>query len=316
MSVHIVIGAGATGSATARLLATTGVSVRIVSRSGSGPELPGVERVQADATDSARLVEIAAGADVIYNCANPAYHRWTTDWPPLAASMLTAAEQTGAVLVTLSNLYGYAPPMRPLRASHPLAPTSVKGGVRAAMWHDALAAHDAGRVRVTEARASDFIGPHVGTSGHMGDRVVPRVLKGKSVSVLGDPDMAHSWTAIDDVARTLVTIGRDPRAWGRAWHVPSAPPLSQRQLITRMCELADVDPVKVLAIPKPIVAALGLVMPAMRELKEVAYQFEAPFIMDSAETTETFGLEPTPLAETLRLTLDSYRSNNSADLHA
>ena len=29
------------------------------------------------------------------------------------------------------------------------------------MWEDARAAHEAGRVRVTEARASDFVGPQV-----------------------------------------------------------------------------------------------------------------------------------------------------------
>lgn len=305
-NLHVVIGAGATGSATARLLASTGATVRIVTRSGSGPELPGIERILADAADTRRLGEIAAGATAIYNCANPPYHRWTTDWPPLAASLLATAEATGAVLVTLSNLYGYAPPTRPMRADDPLDPPSIKGGVRAAMWQDALAAHEAGRVRVTEARASDFIGPDVGESGHMGDRVVPRLLKGKSVSVLGDPDATHSWTAIDDVARTLVTLGRDSRAWGRAWHVPTVAPLSQRQLITSMCELANVDPVKVSAIPRMLVSALGLVVPAMRELKEVAYQFDAPFVIDSAETTTTFDLEPTPLDQTLRLTLDSY----------
>lgn len=303
---HIVVGAGATGAATSRLLASTGATVKIVTRSGSGPELPGIERITADASNPERLTEIAAGAQAIYNCANPAYHRWTTDWPPLAASLLAAAASTEAVLVTLSNLYTYAAPTRPMRADDPLDPPSVKGGVRAAMWHDALAAHQAGRVRVTEARASDFLGPGVGESGHMGDRVVPRVLKGKSVSVMGDPDATHSWTAINDVARTLVTLGREPQAWGRAWHVPTVAPRSQRQLVTRMCELADVDPVKVSSIPRLAVAAAGLVIPAMRELKEVAYQFEAPFVIDSADTTRVFDLDPTPLDDTLRKTLESY----------
>ena len=46
---------------------------------------------------------------MIYSCAGPAYPRWVTDWPPLATALLTAAERSGAVLATASNLYGYGP---------------------------------------------------------------------------------------------------------------------------------------------------------------------------------------------------------------
>ena len=314
-NLHIVIGAGATGTATAKLLASTGAQVKVVTRSGSGPDIVGIERVAADATDQQRLTQLAAGAHAIYNCANPPYNRWTKDWPPLAASLLGAAEATGARLVTLSNLYGYAPPTEPMRPSDPLNATSVKGRVRAQMWHDALEAHRAGRVQVTEARASDFIGPDVGESAHMGDRVVPRLLKGKSVSLLGNADLPHSWTAIDDVARTLVTLGRDDRALGRAWHVPTVAPLSQREMVHRMCELAGVDPVKVSTVPTALVRLAGVFVPVMRELPEVLYQFTAPFIIDSSETTEVFGLEPTPLDETLRLTLAGYGHSRESDLH-
>ena len=279
---HVIVGAGATGTATARLLAGRGASVIVVTRSGSGPSHPNIELIAADATDSQRLTTISAGASAIYNCANPPYHRWTSDWPPLASSLLTAAERTGAVLVILSNLYGYANPTRPMRATDPLDPSSVKGGVRADMWHAALAAHERGAVRVTEARASDFIGPNIGQTAHMGDRVLDRVRKGKSVSLLGDLDALHSWTAIDDVAMTLATIAEDERAWGRAWHVPTVAPISQRDLVHRMCKIAGVEPVKVKGIPNLALRALGVFVPAMRELREVAYQFEAPFIIDSA----------------------------------
>lgn len=311
--LHVVVGAGATGAATAQLLAARGANVRVVTRSGSGPADPGIERIAVDATDVAALTRAATGAAAIYNCANPPYHRWTSDWPPLANSLLDSAEATGAVLVTLSNLYAYANPTRPMKPTDPLQPSSIKGGVRAKMWHDALERHEAGRVRITEARASDFIGPDVGASGHMGDRVVPRVLKGKSVSLLGRTDVDHSWTAISDVARTMVTIGRDPQAWGRAWHVPSVEPMSQRDLVTRMCELSGVDPVKVSSIPPIAIRVGGAFSPALRELREVAYQFEAPFVIDSAATTDTFGLPPTPLDDTLVATLRSYGLDRESD---
>lgn len=308
-TTHLVVGAGATGAATARVLADQGDAVRLVSRSGSGPIHPRIERVAADANDRTALSSLAEGVATITNCANPAYTEWHTAWPPLAASILAAAESSGAVLVTLSNLYAYAPPTRPMRATDPLDPPTDKGEIRAAMWRDALAAHEAGRIRATEARASDFIGPGVGKNGHLGDRVVPRVLSGKNVSVLGDPDAPHSWTAIHDVARTLAALGADERAWGRPWHVPTAPPQSSRAMVNRMAELAGVEPVQVRSVPRIALAAAALVSADMREIRKVAYQFERPFVIDAAETTAVFGIEPTPRDDTLRATIDSYRAS-------
>ncbi len=303
---HVIVGAGATGTATARLLSDQGHRVTMISRSGRGPVEPGIELVAADAANPGTLTKLTVGAAAIYNCANPQYTDWARDWPPLANSLLTAAEANDAVLVTLSNLYGYANPTAPMRATDPLNPSSIKGGIRAKMWHDALAAHQAGRVRVTEARASDFIGPGTGANGHMGDRVVPRVLASKSVSVMGRVDVEHSWTAIEDVARTLVTIATDERAWGRAWHVPTEAPMSQRELVHRMCALAGVEPVTVRTIPGAALTVAGIFLPVMRELKEMLYQFNDAFVIDSQETTDVFGLKPTPLDDTLRAMLASY----------
>ena len=306
-NIHVVIGAGATGTATALQLAEAGESVRIVTRSGSGPIHPRIELVAGDASNRAVLQEHTTDAKVIYNCANPPYHRWATDWPPLANSLIAAAEASGAVLVTLSNLYAYPKGSSPMAAVDQLQAPSEKGAIRQTMWEQASRAHVEGRIRATEARASDFIGPGVGESGHMGDRVVPNVLKGKAVSLLGRTDVAHSWTAINDVARTLIAIGADERAWGRAWHVPTVEPKTQTELVHAMCSLAGVDPVSVRTIPKAVVRLIGVFVPVMRELLEVLYQFEDEFVIDSTETTDVFGLAPTPLDVTLKATLDHYQ---------
>ena len=240
----LVIGAGVIGSRVAGMLAERGDRVSVVSRRGSGPA-----GVAADAADAGAMARLAEGAAVIYNCVNPPYHRWPADWPPIAASVLAAAERSGAVLVTLSNLYGYGPRVpggydeaHPITEATPLAATGRKGRVRARVWQDALAAHQAGRVRVAEVRAADFVGP--GAQSAMGERIVRQVRQGKRVSVLGRADRPHTWSFTDDVARMLVTAGTDPRAWGRAWHVPSNEPLSQRQVIDDFARAAGVGQVR------------------------------------------------------------------------
>ncbi|HEY5449989.1 MAG TPA: FAD-dependent monooxygenase, partial [Polyangia bacterium] len=121
MSLHVIVGAGPVGTSVARLLAERGERVRIVSRRGGGPQHPAIELVAADATQADRLAELARDAVALYNCANPLYHRWLTDWPPLAAALLTAAERSGPVLAVASNLYGYGPVDGPITDTTPLA---------------------------------------------------------------------------------------------------------------------------------------------------------------------------------------------------
>src|SRR5450759_183852 len=269
MSKHVVVGAGPIGTATALLLIEKGEEVVIVTRSGSGPTHPAITRSAADASSSAKMVELASGAVAIYNCANPAYHRWPTDWPPIARALLIAAERSGAVLGTVSNLYGYGPVSGPMTEDLPLIATGPKGRARARMWRDALAAHNAGSVRATEVRGSDYVAP--GPSSHLGDRVVPRLLAGKSVAVLKSADTPHTWTAVDDVARLLVAVATDQRGFGRAWHVPSNPPRTQREAVGDLCRVAGVDPVQVSEHSTLVMRTLGMINPLIRELAEVSY---------------------------------------------
>ena len=297
MSHHVVVGSGPIGTAVASQLADRGDDVVVVTRSGSGPDHPRVRRVAADAVDAEGLTATADGAAVIYNCANPPYHRWTTDWPPLAASLLAVAERTGAVLATVGNLYGYGPVTGVITEDLALAATGPKGRVRAQMWVDALAAHEAGRVRVTEVRGSDYVCP--GPTSHLGDRVAPKALAGRRVNVMRSADAPHTWTAVADVARLLVTVASDERGWGRAWHVPSNPPRTQREAIGDLCRVAGVDPVPVGEHPAWLMRGFGLVNPVIREFAEVSYQFERPFVLDSSAAERTFGLTPTPWDEVL-----------------
>jgi len=303
MTVHVIVGAGSVGSVAARLLADRGEEVRLVSRSGAGPENPRIARIAVDAADQAALRHVAEGASVIYNCANPPYHRWAVDWPPLAASLLETATEVKAVLATVNNLYGYGPVDHPMTERDRFAPVGIKGQVRARMWEDALVAHHSGRVRVTEVRASDYFGPGLTDTSHLGSRVIPRILTGRPIRVLGNPDAPHSWTYVPDVARTLVTLATDPRAWGRAWHVPTAPPQSQRQVIAAMAALAGAPNPSVGSIPRWVLRLGGPFSPTIREIREVLYQFDRPFVLDSTETERVFGLQPTAFPEALAMTI-------------
>ncbi|MGV9978767.1 NAD-dependent epimerase/dehydratase family protein [Micromonospora wenchangensis] len=296
MSLHVIVGAGPVGTATAHHLAERGEQVRLVTRRGTGPVDPAIERIAADAADTDRLTALTDGAVALYNCANPAYHRWATDWPPLADALLTTAGRTGAVLATVGCLYGYGPVDAPMTEDTPLAATGTKGRVRNRMWTEALAAHRAGRVRTTEVRGSDYLGAE---GNSLLPLVLPKVLAGQRVVLPVNWDAPHTWTYVGDVVRTLVAAATDERAWGHAWHVPSAAPASVRELAVRAAELADAPPPKLTRLPYPLLWLGGLTDPFARELRETAHQFARPFVMDSTRATTVLGITPTPLGEAL-----------------
>ena len=302
MNQHVIVGAGQVGTRLAGLLLEQGHSVRLVSRTGNS--IPGVDGVSADASQRAALLDATRGADVIYNCINPPYQLWEREWPAMNANLIAAAEETGAVLVTLSNLYGYGVVAGPMTKKTPLTAHTRKGRVRARMWEETLAAHREGRIRATEVRASDFIGESSDQT-NFGVRIFPRMLAGKPIMLMGRTDQPHTWTYTGDAAALLARVAQDERAWGQAWHVPSCAPRTQAEVIAALADGAGVPMPKIRTAGAGMLRMVGLFNKPAGELVEMLYEFDRPFVMDSSLTERTFDVEPTPwdeiIAETLRV---------------
>jgi nucleoside-diphosphate-sugar epimerase len=297
--MHVVIGSGPVGTQIANLLANQSKSVRMITRSGSGPEHPLVERVAADAADARKLIELTSKAEVIYNCANPKYTEWEQKWFPMNNAMIAAAKANDAVYAITGNLYGYGPqPDGLMREDTPLAAVGRKGKVRIKMWQDALA----GGIRTVEARGSDYLG--AGAVGLFSEVLLPAIAKGRAAWVPGDPDAPHTFTYTGDMARTLVTLAGEDQAWGKAWHVPSAAPISVREMAGRYCDLIGVPRLTMHKLPRWSNHLAGRFNAMMREMAEMDYQFYFPFRLDSTLTEQTFGLTATPIEVGLRETAE------------
>ncbi len=303
----VVVGAGPVGRETARVLSEAGHTVTVVTRSGRTSGVDGVAAVAADASDPASLATVVDGADALLNCANPKdYTVWDQVWPPLAASLLTTAERTGATLVTAASLYPYGPVDEPMTEGMPDVATDHKGRLRAQMWADAKAAHDAGRLHAVEVRASDYLGTGVGQNGHV-SRQLPTAVKGRAAWMVGNPDLPHTFTDVTDVARTLAAVAFEPAAWGQVWHAVSQPPSTQREALNGALAAVGAAPVTVHGIPATVFRLGGLANAMMRELSEMSYIFTRPYVMDSSRTQAALGLAPTPWADILRRTGEGNR---------
>jgi nucleoside-diphosphate-sugar epimerase len=282
----------------------------VVTRSGTA--VPSASSRTADISDPAQAAAAVAGAQVVFQCTSPAYHQWPAQFPALQASVVDAAAAAGALLVVAENLYGYGPGTGLLTEDRPLTATTRKGAVRARLWQDLAAAHEAGRLRVVAGRASDFYGPGVGAGSVVGDRFFGALLRGKPAEVLGDPDRLHTYTYIGDFGEALVALSETESTWGRPWHVPSAPAVTTRSFAAQAADLAGV------AVPAtgPRLRRLapwqlrlvGLAVPAVREMPEMQYQFEQDWVVDYSAYAAAVGGRATPMRTALAATVAAQAS--------
>ena len=305
---HVVFGTGPIGIALANLLANGGEDVVAVNRSGRASTDESVEVVPGDASDPEFTTSVAGQADVVYQCLNPPYTKWPELFPGLQASLLQATRRSGAKLVTLENMYAYGPTGgAALVEDLPLAATGSKGRVRAQMTRELLDAHAAGDVRVAIGRASDYFGPR-GLVSHMGEGVFYPAIAGKKAQVMGNPDQPHTFSYIPDIATGLATLGRDDRADGKAWHLPNAPTITTRQFIAKVYEASGTEG-DVSAMPRLMVNVIALFNANLREAKELLFEFEEPFVVDSAAYASTFGGPATNLDDAIPATVAWFRAN-------
>jgi nucleoside-diphosphate-sugar epimerase len=146
-----------------------------------------------------------------------------------------------------------------------------------------------------------------------GERYFPPLLAGKAVPVYVDADAPHSLTYVPDFARTLIELGRHEHALGRAWHVPTATAVSQRRFAELAASAAGVSTPKLRRVTRPMLFLAGLFSPPAREMMEMAYEFEEPFVLDSSAAESAFGLRPTPLDEALARTVAWWRTRQQVE---
>lgn len=300
-TIHVVTGAGPVGSTVAQQLAEAGHRVRLLTRSGSGPVHPLIDRRRVDVAQPSALVEAVEGAAAIYHCIHgSAYDArvWRAELPRAERTVLEAAGRVGAVVVFPESLYSYGPVDGPMTEDTPRTATEGKLGVRT----DLLSQRAASGVPTVSVAASDFYGPLV-RDAHAGERLVPTVLAGRRMRVLGSLDQPHSFTYVPDLAAAMVAAAAREDLWDSFLHAPTAPAITQRHLIELVAAAGQVPVPRVSAIPASVLRGMGLVSRGMRELAETSYMFTRPFVLDSAASEQRLGIVPTPMETGIKATV-------------
>ena len=194
----------------------------------------------------------------------------------------------------------------PLAENLPYNAHTRKGAVRAEMAEAALAAHQSGRVQIAIGRGSDFRKLCVGIG--VGERVFYPHSRAKRL-LTGNADLPHTITYVEDFGKALVILGEREEALGQTWHVPNDQPMiTQRQFAKLIFDEIGLPP-KVSSTGRLMIMIGGLFIPEAREVVEMIYEFEKPFVVDSRKFEKAFGMKPTPLREAIRKTVMWYRAN-------
>jgi nucleoside-diphosphate-sugar epimerase len=310
--LHVVLGAGQVGSLVAERLAARGLNVRLVRRTAvaEARSSGGVEMVSADLADAAAAARAMEGASVAYHCATPPYHTWHERLMPLTLGILEGAARASARLVVLDNLYMYGDATR-MDEDTPVAPRSQKGLLRAKMAEALLGADARGDVRVAIGRASDWFGPGATGTAQFGDRFYRRLLAGKPVPCLGDPDEPHAYAYTPDVAAGLVSLGEREDAFGKVWMLPVQPAEPTRAVIGRFERALGRD-VAITRVRPWMLRALGVFVPDAKEVVEMLYQWRQPFTVDDRRFRAAFGFGPTAWDEAISTTIAWARPHYAA----
>jgi nucleoside-diphosphate-sugar epimerase len=304
---HVVIGGtGGSGAALVAELQKRGHRVRSVSRRGT-PGPAGTEAVAADVSIRSQAFDATRGAAVIYQAAQPAYHRWSADLPPMQMALLAAAEAHNSKLVMADNLYMYGPVEGLMREDTPPDPVGKKGRLRARLAEELLTAHRAGRVRVAIGRSSDYFGPG-GVNSTLGAFLFDAAVKAKTTRWLGSLDVPHAVSYLEDMAVGLATLGERDEADGQIWHMPVSATLTGREFLTAVWQAVG-QPAKIGRVGRLTIRIGGLFSPRTRELNETLYQWERPFLVDDSKWQRAFGpYRPVPLEEAVERTLAWFKS--------
>lgn len=280
--------------------------VLLVNKSGKVSfDLPkGVSVLACDVSVKKNLVSIFQKSEIVFSCTDAPYQFWSSFYPLLSEAMVEGLMNSDAKLVFADNMYSYGNLKgKIIHERLPHVAMTKKGEIRATIIKnfDKYKVHN----RVAIVKSSDFIGPHI-EKGIFGIDFLKSIYKLKMVYLPSSTILPHHFTFIEDFAKAMVLIAFEPESFHQIWHVPNAEAISQSNWI-EIFEQETKLKIKFRSIPKFMIKLIGLFNPFIRELNELSYQFEYPYLIDSQKFIQKFGDISTSPSEIVKKTIQWYK---------
>jgi nucleoside-diphosphate-sugar epimerase len=284
MSTFALFGAsGSTGASIAAAIEAAGERYRVVGRSRGALEdeygrRPLAEIAVWNPDDPASVQAAATGVDTIFYLVGVPYNHFELH-PKIMRATLDGAIAAGVRrIVLLAPVYSYGRPQSAtVDESHPRNPETFKGKMRTEQEDLVLAAHAAARIEGTVLHLPDFYGGDLKKS-LVGDVFVAAV-KNRPAMVIGPIDRPHQYVYVPDIGPLALALGREDRAYGRAWNFAGSGTITQREFAAKVFAAVGRKP-KLIVFKTFMLRVAGLFDPIMRELAEMNYLQSDPVLLD------------------------------------
>jgi len=298
---------GAIGLEMARILPEYTSNVRLVSRNPKRA-IPSNELFPADLLKQDEVIRAVEGSDVVYLLVGLPYKIkvWREQWPVVMRNTIEACKTHGSKLVFFDNIYMYDRDHLSLMDENtPIRPTSKKGVVRAEVATMLTNAVEEGELEALIARSADFYGPGKQENSVLAQMVFNRLAADKSAQWIHSIDHKHSFTYTPDASRGTAILGNTDDAYGEVWHLPTASnPMTGKQWIEAIAREFGVE-TKVQIVTNFMMTMMGLFVPALKEVKEMNYQYDRDYEFLSDKFNKRFNFEPTRYLEGIKAVVEA-----------
>ncbi len=308
----LIFGTGPLGMWVAKLLTKKGEKVTVVNQKGKIKGFshnPNITVKALNLYDSTQVATLCKDANHIFHCAMPPYTAWSENYHLLTQAIIKGLEDSNAKLIYGDNLYMYGEnSFHNLTEECAMDTTTKKGKIRA------IAAQEFLRSKTDTAivRGSDFFGPFV-KNALLGADFFLSAIHGKTVNLMGNIDLPHSYTYIKDFANTMITVSKNKECYNQVWHVPNAPTITTREFI-KLVENEINQPIKIRITGNKMLSFLALFNPLISEIKEMMPQVTNPYIVSHQKYQNKFGDNFTPLQQAIKATIDGLIHDNGISL--
>lgn len=311
-----ILGAGGSiGVELAKALKDYTSDIRLVSRN---PEkVNSTDSVfPADLTLKNDVFKAIEGSQITYLTIGFSYKTkvWKQYWMPLIKNVIEACLEYNSKLVFFDNVYAIGGDnVNHITENSPISPTSKKGKIRAEVDRLILESIDNSNLQAIIARAPDFFGGTAKANSIVINLVYDNLVKGKKAQWLCNPKVVHSMGFVPDLAKGTALLGNTPEAYNQIWNLPTDPQkITGEEWINLFAtELGTVN--KYTVLPNWLVSGIGLLVPVMKELAEMNYQYDRDYYFDSTKFNSYFKFTPTSNAVAVKQAIEQIEYSDKTE---
>lgn len=302
--MQTILGAGGTiGEILAKELSRYTSNIRLASRNPQKVNLTD-QLFPADLTHRNNIFKAVEGSEIVYVTIGFPYKTsdWEKLWNPFIHNVVSACILYRAKLVFLDNIYMYDPThIGHMTEDTPIYPSSAKGKIRANVAKKVVELFDNNRCDALIGRAPDFLSSR---NSIIGELIYKTLKKGKKAICLYCSNKKHNIIHPSDIAKSLALLGNTASAYNQVWHLPTTKQaLTGKQWVEIFANELNCKP-RYLILSEPLINALGLFIPMLKEISEIKYQYNQDYYFDSSKFERSFNYQPLTVNEAVKLVIE------------